>query len=102
MRTNDGREFRARFRYQRSQVSAAYALLGLRTRALAVEVDVPITGERAIGVPARLTERRTVPTILKSDDSAEFTSDAMFGWSVQLDIDLHSTKPGRRCKLERR
>ena len=62
---------------------------------IAIEVDFSLTGERVIRVLSRITEKRTLPKILKFDNGSEFTSNAMLGWAAQVDIDLHFIEPGR-------
>jgi putative transposase len=62
---------------------------------IAIETDFAFQSARVIAVFDRIAERRRLPSIIKSDNGGEFTSELMLKWSAEQRIDLHFIEPGK-------
>ena len=72
------------------------AVLDAFTReALALEVDVSITGERVVRVLDAIAERRGYPSAMQIDNGPEFTSRALDQWAYEHRVALHFIQPGK-------
>lgn len=62
---------------------------------IGIEVDFSFPSARVVRVFEGLAQSRDLPTTIKSDNGAEFTSELMLAWSAKRNIDLHFIEPGR-------
>ena len=63
--------------------------------ALAVVVDVSLSGTRVARELDRLIEQRGKPKMIVSDNGTELTSHAVFRWAQDQRIDWHDIAPGK-------
>jgi putative transposase len=61
----------------------------------ALEVEVSLTGEHVTKGLERLRNTRGVPTIIQSDNGAEFTGRKMDQWADEHGVRLHFIQPGK-------
>jgi len=62
---------------------------------LALEADSSLSGERVSRVLNRLGEERGFPSSITIDNGPEFTSKAMFVWSMDKNVELDYIRPGK-------
>ena len=62
---------------------------------VAIEVDFSFPSTRVIRAFERIASARELPSILKSDNGSEFTSELMLKWSATRAVDLHFIEPGK-------
>lgn len=62
---------------------------------LALEADTSLSGERVCRVLNRLGEDRGFPNSITIDNGPEFTSKAMFVWSMDKNVELDYIRPGK-------
>jgi putative transposase len=62
---------------------------------VAIEVDTSLPGARVVRVLERLSETRSLPKTIVTDNGPEFTSKAMLLWSEERDIRIHFIEPGK-------
>lgn len=60
-----------------------------------VEVARSITGHGVVELLQELTERRSRPALIRSDNGSEFTSNAMDLWAQKSGILLDFSRPGK-------
>jgi putative transposase len=62
---------------------------------VAIEVDTSLPGARVVRVLERLSETRSLPKTIVTDNGPEFTSKAMLLWSEERDVRLYFIEPGK-------
>ena len=62
---------------------------------LAIEVEVPLTGERVTRVLERLGDGRGLPAIIQSDNGPEFTGRVLDQWAFERGVKLQFIEPGK-------
>ncbi len=70
-----------------------------RGECVALEVDFSFSGERVARIFDRVALSRSLPTTIKSDNGAEFTSGKLLEWSGKTGIELHFIELASRTKM---
>ena len=81
--------------YEGKRFSTFNVIDDFNREALAIEIDILITGKRLVWIFERLRNCRTLPKVLRVENRPEFLSSEFVSWAVSSGMKIHYIQPGK-------